>query len=78
MTYVFKYRRSFLWKSFKVIGHTYDANQDKMVIFFPDGGVQEISSWKTCEVKLGTDWVVSQKKQLEAQAGQTIPLAVGS
>lgn len=78
MNYVFSYRRRLFWTKIDVQGHTYNIEQDKMVLFLPDGGVQEVSSWRSCEIKLGQDWVVAQKKQLETQAGQPITLAVGS
>jgi len=77
MNYVFRYRRNLFWHSYKVIGHQYDAPQDKMILFSADGSVREIANWKACEVKLGTDWVLTQKKVLETQAGQPINLQVG-
>lgn len=76
MNYVFKYRRRLLWKSETVNGHRYEQSQDKMVIYFPDGAVRELSSWSKCEVSLGSDWVLAMKKNMEKQAGQAIPLAV--
>jgi len=78
MNYKFTYKRRW-WvpsKSFLVAGHRLEAPQDKMVLFFPDGGVREISEWSRCEVRLGTDWVIAQQKAMEKQAGQPIPLAV--
>lgn len=77
MNYVFNYRRNYFWKSHKVVGHQYDAPQDKMILFSDDGSVREIANWKDCEVKLGVDWVLAQKKALEAQAGQPISVQVG-
>jgi|GEM_PF-4637703 len=77
MTYVFTYRRRFFWHSHKVIGHQCDVPQDKMVLFFADGAVREIANWKQCEVKLGADWVLAQRRALEAQTGAPIALAVG-
>jgi hypothetical protein len=78
MEYVFKFRRKFFWKSHKVIGHHYDQGQDKMVLHYQDGSIQEVASWKSCEVKLGQDWCLAMKRQLEQQAGQPIQLAVGN
>ncbi len=77
MTYKFKWRRWFFYKTVVVIGHQYTPDQNKMGLFLPDGSVQEIKDWTKCEVKLGTDWVLFTKKQMEKQAGQSIPLAVG-
>jgi len=74
MTYIFRYRRKFLWKSHIVMGHAYDGAQDKMVLFFANGSVREVARWRDCEARLGTDWVLAQKKSLEEQTGQTIPI----
>lgn len=76
MNYVFKYRRRLFWKSETVSGHRYEADQDKMVIYYPDGAVKELSKWSKCEVALGKDWVLAVKKNMEQKAGQAIPLAV--
>ena len=54
----------------------YDTHQDKMVLYLPDGGVQEICLWSQCEVKLGTDWALAMKKKMEASLGQVIPMNV--
>lgn len=76
MTYRFKWRRCWLWKSVAVIGHRWDQPQDKMVLYFPDGGQRELRRWTKCEVQLGTDWVVAMKKHAESQAGVAVPLNV--
>jgi hypothetical protein len=76
MQYKFKYRRSLFWKSVIVIGHGYNQPQDKMTLYYPDGSVQEIAFWSKCEVALGTDWVLAQKKNMEQKTGQPISLAV--
>lgn len=77
MTYLFRFRRRYFWKTLRVSGHSYSPDQDKMVLYFQDGSVQEIKAWKNCEIKLGSDWVLAQKKSMEAKTGQTIPLGVG-
>lgn len=78
MEYKFRFRRRFrlFFRSFTVIGHRYDDNLDKMVLYIPDGGVREISRWKYCDAKLGTDWALAMKKDMEAKAGQAIPTKV--
>jgi len=78
MTYKFKFRRNWFWHSFNVIGHQFDTAQDKMVVQFADGSMREIAKWRECSVSLGVDWVLAQKKSLESQAGQPIPLNVGA
>lgn len=76
MTYFFRYRRHLIWKSYQVAGHGYAAEQDKMVLYFPDGSIQEICKWRECEAKLNADWVLAQKKNMEQKAGQSIQLGV--
>ena len=78
MTYIFNYRRRFFWHKIKVIGHHYEQVQDKMALHLPDGSIQEIASWKSCEVKLGADWVLAMKKQMEKASGQSINIDVGN
>lgn len=77
--YTFKYKRknSLLSKSIKVVGHKYLPDQDKMVLFKDDGGLEEIINWKQCAVTLGPDWVVATKKKMEQEAGTSIPLNIG-
>ena len=76
-TYKFSYKRKLLWKTTTVIGHRYDEHTDKMALFLPDGGILELSHWKDCTLRLGSDWVLAQKKMLEEQAGQSVPMKVG-
>ena len=76
--YIFSYRRfskffSF-WKKHKVTGHTLDKDQNKMILYFMNGSVQEIVFWSSCEIKLGIDWVLATQKSMEKQTGQSIPL----
>jgi len=72
MRYKFSYRRNFLWKTVEVVGHKYESSQDKMVIFLKDGGLREIKNWKNCECRLGSDWFIETKKEMEKSSGQTI------
>ena len=76
MNYNFSYRRNWFWKTIKAMGHGYDEKQNKMVIYLPDGSIQEIKEWSKCEVKLGTDWLLAQKKAMEDKIGQAIPTRV--
>jgi len=72
MKFKFKYRRRFFWKTFTVSGHRYDENQNKMVLYFENGSVREIKDWRNCEVKLGIDWALETKKQMEKESGVEI------
>jgi hypothetical protein len=77
MSYVFKWKRGFLWQKQKVIGHRYEPEQNKMILYLEGGCVREIKKWLDCEVYLGQDWVLAVKKDAEIKSGTTIPLAVG-
>lgn len=72
--YLFKYRRRLWWRTRKVIGHNFLPDQDKIVLYFANGGIEEIPRWKICAVRLGPDWVLAQKKALEEKTGQSIPV----
>jgi hypothetical protein len=72
--YKFSFKRNWFWRSFNVIGHAYAADQNKMVLYFEGGGIQEIKDWKNCEVRLGIDWVIMVKSVMEQQVGQAIPI----
>jgi len=77
-TYNFVYRRRMLWKSLKATGHRLDRELDRMDIFHEDGSITSLSQWSKYDLKLGTDWVLFTKKQMEKEAGQKIDLAVGA
>ena len=74
MRYRFTYRRGWFWKSIEVTGHKYEPTQNKMVLFLKDGGVVEIKRWTDCEVRLGSDWFLETKKEMEKKTGTNIPI----
>ena len=76
MNYKFKFKNGWFWKTKVVMGHWYEEKQDKMVLYYPDGSLEEIAHWKDCCVKLGTDWKLVTQKRMEAEAGQSVPLKV--
>lgn len=78
MKYVFRYRRKGIWKKATVIGHRLEKDLDKMVLYFEDGSIQEIAEWSKCDLKLGVDWVLAAKKDMEKKAAQAIPLDVNA
>jgi len=75
MKYLLRYRRWFFWRKVFVIGHRYEELFDKLVLFLEDGGVEEISRWSKCDLRLGLDWALAVKKSAEEKAGQSIPVA---
>jgi hypothetical protein len=76
-TYKFVYRRKLLWKSLKATGHRLDKELNRMDIFHEDGSITSLSQWSKYDLKLGTDWVLFTKKQMEKESGQDVKLAVG-
>jgi hypothetical protein len=76
MQYKFCFRRRLFWCKIVVIGHSFVEQQDKMVLYLPDGSIREIAHWRDCEVKLGADWKLAQQKIMESKAGVSVPLAV--
>ena len=68
--YYFKWRKGFFWKKKKVVGHKYQEDQNKMLLYLNNGGLHEISNWSQCECKLGIDWVLAVKDQIKEEAGQ--------
>jgi hypothetical protein len=75
MTYKIRYRRFLFWRSLEVLGHRYEPGMDKLVVFRPDGSVEEIPRWSRCALRLGLDWKEAIRKQMEKEAGQ--PVVVG-
>lgn len=76
MLYQFKFKKGFFFKKRSVIGHRHDANLDKMVLFYPDGGVEEIPHWREHKLVLGADFAASQKKYAEEQKTSAAPMAL--
>ena len=75
MHYVFKYKRGIglLWLTLKAKGHNYIHEMDRMEVMLADGGIFSIAKWSECTLKLGLDWEVLIKAQMEKEAGQPIP-----
>lgn len=74
MLYKFKYKRRFFWKTIKVDGHRIDDKQNRMDLFMADGSILSLCNWSQYDLRLGADWVIRQKKDMEKQAGQKIQL----
>ena len=54
----------------------YDTFQDKMTLYLPNGGIREIKNWSECECRLGADWFVETKKEMELAVSQKIPTVI--
>ena len=77
MEYFFKYRRGFFWKKIKVDGHVYRPDTDRMDLFFKDGTLLSIGKWSECDLRLGKDWLLRTKSDMEAESGLDIKLKKG-
>jgi hypothetical protein len=79
-TYAFRFKRhkSWFWKKETVVGHKLFPEQDKMVLYFKDGGLREIVKWSECEIRLGADWVTTVQNNMKKESGADIKLQVGA
>ena len=70
-SYKFKYKRlgDRIWSSYKVVGHKWFDDQNKMVLYLCNGGIHEIPEWTKCGLHLERDWaeatVEMRKKEVE-------------
>lgn len=72
MTYKFKYKRNFFWRTIKGIkGHSVDSKLDRMDIFLEDG-IFSIAKWSEYDMKLGSDFLLFQQQEMSKEAGQPI------
>lgn len=74
-SYIFQYRKRLLWKSIKASGHKYYSDMNRMDVYHTDGSITSIAEWSKYDLKLGTDWVLFTKKQMEKESGQQVKLA---
>lgn len=74
MTYTFQYKRGFFWKTIKnVKGHDYQVDSDRMDVYLISG-ILSISNWSKCDFRLGSDFMLFQKEQMEKESGQNIKI----
>jgi len=72
MQYKIKYRRFLFWKTKTIVGHKVEDNT--LVLFYQDGGLETVAGWNRYSLRLGTDWVLAAKKNMESQSGVDIKL----
>ena len=74
MTYTFQYKRGFFWKTLrKAKGHNYQTDSDRMDVYFGDKIIW-LSKWSECDQKLGADFILFQKENMETESGQNIKI----
>lgn len=75
MTYKFKYKRFFFYKTIKnVKGHAFDLDSDRMDIFTIDG-IISIGNWSKYDMKLGSDFLLVQKNDMEQESGTSVTVS---
>lgn len=76
--YIFKFKKqsSLFWKKIRAIGHMTHPESNRMDVFLEDGSIYSIGSWDKFDLSLGLDFITQQKRDMEREAGTTIPLNV--
>ena len=76
MEFIFKWKKpgQWFWRKTKVIGYRLSSDDGRMNLFFKDGGILEIPDWNIYMCRLGMDWVLATKRQMEKEAGRDIKL----
>jgi hypothetical protein len=77
-SYKFKYKKGWFYKTIQASGHKYYQDLNRMDIFHIDGSITSIGEWDKCDLKLGQDWLLFTKKDMEKQSGQKIDLTIGT
>lgn len=60
------------------MGHKYHPDLNRMDVYHEDGSITSIANWGKYDLRLGNDWVLFTKKQMEKESGQKIDLATAS
>jgi hypothetical protein len=76
MEYEVKYRKSgaWIWKKEICKGHVLNQELNRMDLHLKRGGIVSITKWSEYDLRLGADWLLATKKQLEKEASQNINL----
>jgi len=74
--YVFAYKKyAWLpWKRVTVVGHRLEDNT--MTLFKEDGGLETVPHWSQYALKLGSDWGVAVKKNMEKESGVDVKVNI--
>lgn len=73
MTYSYRYKKpsAWFWKCEKnLIGH--QVKDGKMILFHENGNQSVIAHWDDYDAKLGSDWFLFTKHEMEKEAGVPI------
>ena len=79
-TFYYKKYRFLPWNKKKVVGHSFETFNNSItgsiVLYLEDGTIYVIPNFVgKYYMKLGTDWLLAQKKTIEREAGQSIQTA---
>ena len=69
-----KWKRGWFWNTRTVTGTSYIQQMDKMSLMYADNSQEEVPEWSKCQVKVGQDWFAAAKANMDAQAGQVVPI----
>ena len=70
MAYSYKFRKSgqYFWRKVKNLkGH--QLSEGKMIFFHENGSQTIIAEWQKYDARLGVDWFLFVKKEMESEAG---------
>ena len=73
-SYVFRYKKRFFFRKIIAIGHKYIPEMDRMDVHHHDGSITSFGRWSLYDLKLGQDWVLYTKRQIELESGQSVTL----
>lgn len=75
--YVFAYKKyAWLpWKKVTVVGHRLEEH-GTMTLYKEDGGLETIPNWPQYAVKLGADWALAVKKNMEKESGVDVKVNI--
>lgn len=74
--YIFAFKRFLFWQQREIVGHKLEDN-NTMVLYFSNGGIETIPNWNNYKMKLGADWALSVKKNMETQTGVDVKVNIG-
>lgn len=66
-TYLFRCKKILFWQKYKVTGHKLENGV--MVLFKEDGGIETIPEWHKYKMKLGSDWALTVKENIQKNTG---------
>lgn len=76
MGYVFAYKKRLFYRRIKAMGHKYIPEMDRMDVYHQNGSITSLAKWSKYDLRLGTDWVLFTKDQIQQETGNPVTLKV--